>query len=187
MLCEVTIIYQLNYFTIPIPWFVYRSFVTPQSGKSPETSTLLQGQVASYVTAIRGLSFNPNSLTNLKNLNFLLNSGKLKQLSNIVIWYDVLNNSLTPHPSKGNSPLTTCQLTELLRQHRGRIAALIYCQRIGTTYIEFELSQTGCLVINVKSHLLSKRRRVAFSQVIRQLHPLYLGMGSFSHHKRQLS
>ena len=128
-------------------------------------------QVASYVTAIRRLSFNPNSRTKLKHLNFLLNLGKLKQLSNIVIWHDIFNNSLTPHPSNGNSPLSTFQLIEHLGQHRERIAALIYCQRIGTTCYEFELRRTGVLVINVKRHLLSKIRRVAFSQEIRHLDP----------------
>ena len=89
-----------------------------------------QRQVVSYVEAIRGLAFNLNSRKKLKNSNFLLNSGKLRQLSNIAIWHDVLNNRMTPHPSNMNSPLTTFQLIELSGQHGERNAAL-FCQRLG--------------------------------------------------------
>ena len=108
----------------------------------------------------------------LENLIFPLNSGKLKQLSNIVILHDVSNNSVAPNLSNRNSPLSTLQLIEILRQQRERIVSLIYCQRIGTTCIGFELRQTCNLVTNVKKHLRSKRRRLAFSEEIRQLHPL---------------
>ena len=117
-----------------------------------------QRQVASHVTAIRGLLFNPRSQTKLNNFNFLLSSGKLEQLSNIVIWHDVLKNSVTPHPSNENSPLSTFQLIKILGQHGDCIAALFYCQRSGTTCIQFEFRQTGILVIDAKRHLLFKRR-----------------------------
>ena len=139
--------------------------------KAQEREPCYQRQVASYVTAIRGLLFNPNLRTKVKNLNFQLNSGKLNQLSNIVIWHDVVNNTVTLHSATRNSPLTTFQLIEHLGQHRDCVAALIYRRRSFTTCIEFELRQTGIQVINFKKHLLSTRRRVAFSQEIRQLHP----------------
>ena len=128
-------------------------------------------KIASYVTALSGLSLNPNFKRKVR--NFFLNSGNLKQLSNIGIWHEVLNNSVTPHPSNGNSPLSTFQLIEILRQHRERIAAPKSCRRIGTICIEFELRQTGILVLNVKRHLLSEKRetrRLAFSEEMRQLH-----------------
>lgn len=128
-------------------------------------------QFASSVTTIRGLTFNPKSKDILKNLNFLLGSGKLRRVSGLVIWHDVLNNSVTSHPSNNYQPLSPDQLVEVLKKHRHRISALVYCKRFGAPSFEFKLREAGVLVIDVKRHLLSKRRRVTVSEDIQQVHP----------------
>ena len=160
----------------PFHDLLYWSFVTPQSGKSPEASTLLP-TLKLHLTSQLSEDYLSTLIRerNLKTWSFSWFRENSSSCQIFVIWHDVLKNSVTPHPSSGNRPLTSFQLIKLLGQRRERFAALIFCQRTGTTCIEFELRQTGILVINVKKHLLSKRLRMAFSQEIRQLH-LFVAM-----------
>ena len=47
------------------------------------------------VTAIPGLSFNPNSRNAENNIRKVWHKGQLKDRSDFVIWYDALKNSIT--------------------------------------------------------------------------------------------
>ena len=90
----------------------------------------------------------------------------------------------------GNSQLTNFQTIELelLKQHRKRIATLIYCRRIGTTCIEFELRQTCILVINVRKTLAFQETSGGIlSTKTTATSFCSNGIGSFSNHKSQLS
>ena len=49
------------------------------------------------VTAISGLSLNPLSSNPLKNLQNLLRKGSLAKQQNLIIWHDIINNSLSVH------------------------------------------------------------------------------------------
>ena len=44
----------------------------------------------------------------------------------LVIWHDVVNNSLSPHRSKNNKPLTPLHLIAVLEEYQERIEAIVY-------------------------------------------------------------
>ena len=50
----------------------------------------------------------------------------------IIIWHDVINNSLTPHSSNYYNPLSTEDLVHTLSALPCDIVAIIYCQRAGS-------------------------------------------------------
>ena len=57
--------------------------------------------LAKFVTAVSSMSLNPNTFPKrpLIDLSHLLERGYLRQNTNLVIWHDVINNSLTKHQS----------------------------------------------------------------------------------------
>ena len=63
---------------------------------------------------IRGLSFKSANLElrkeEFKDLNYLLTKGKLKTANNIVLWHDIVSNSINSHKSYRN---TACRIDEL--------------------------------------------------------------------------
>ena len=76
----------------------------------------------------------------------------------IIIWHDVINNSLTPHSSNFNNPLSPTALIQELRALPCDIAAIIYCQRTGSPDV-FQLLRQTFLVISPVRHLLSHRKQ----------------------------
>ena len=68
-----------------------------------------------------GLSFCHKN--RLKNLIHLLTCGYLKTRSNIIIWHDTINNTITAHPSNANTPCSTEQLISTLATYKDRLAA----------------------------------------------------------------
>ena len=56
---------------------------------------LIKRELKPKVTTIPGLTFNPRAKP-LKNLRNLLEKGCLKDVRDIIIWHDVLNNTITP-------------------------------------------------------------------------------------------
>lgn len=111
------------------------------------------------IIAVPSLSLNPNVKSPLKNLSFLLENGSLKTKSNLVIWHDVLNNSLTSHKSNNFSPASPHELVRILSKYRSRIAALVYCQRLNAPYIFNILRSSNFIVIRVNKNLTSRRRQ----------------------------
>ena len=53
----------------------------------------------------KSLSFNHNSRNKLKNVQLLLDRGILQHRSDVVIWYDVISNSITPYHSNNDTAL----------------------------------------------------------------------------------
>ena len=47
--------------------------------------------------ASKGLSLNPNSIHKLLNLELLLERGKLCEAKDIILWHDVLNDTIAKH------------------------------------------------------------------------------------------
>ena len=76
----------------------------------------------------------------------------------IIIWHDLINNSLTPHSCNLNNPLSpTASIQELLALLCD-FAAIVYCQRKGSPDV-FQLLRQSFLVISPVRHLLSHRKQ----------------------------
>ena len=113
------------------------------------------------------------NLTTIPGLHLVENSAKypnktvqfqLKFLRNqhspkpeVVIWHDVINNSITPHSSNYNNPLDTQQLILVLQKLPVKIKAIVYCQREGAPDIFPELNR-NFLTIHVVKETLSDRK-----------------------------
>ena len=87
----------------------------------------------------------------------------------IIIWHDVKNNSLTPHSSNFNNPLSPTALIQALPCD---IAAIIYCQRTGSPDV-FQLLRQSFLVITPVRHLLSHGKQHN-PDLVRQYRVLHL-------------
>ena len=76
----------------------------------------------------------------------------------IIIWHDVNNNSLTPHSSNFNNPLSPTAFIQELSALPCDIAAIVYCQRKGSPDV-FQLLRQSFLVISPVRQLLSHRKQ----------------------------
>ena len=66
-------------------------------------------------------------------------SKDLKDKKVIVIWHDVLNNSISKHDSNNFRALSVLDQIETLKNLQDKLCALVYCQRNGTPFIFEEL------------------------------------------------
>ena len=123
---------------------------------------------------IKGLSFNPNAVNKLKILqNLLSGRGVLARKQKIIIWHDVINNTISKHRSNRDTECSISKLKEILIEFRHRIEAIIYCRRGGTNDIWNELIQTRIPIVDVKRKLLSHRKSntQAVRDDLEQVHP----------------
>ena len=105
------------------------------------------------VYALPGLSFNPNALKVRKTAQFQL-SHFFHDKKRLVIWHDVLNNSLSRHRSNNNKPLTRSQLISVVENYQERIEAIVYCPREGT-----QLKRSTLVTIHLVKDLVSRRKQ----------------------------
>ena len=131
------------------------------------------------ITAIPGLSLNlraSNQITVLQNLLV----GKLKNYR-ILIWHDVINNSLTPHSSNNNNPCTVKELVVILKGIKNRVTAIVHCRRKfkGKLLLDISerLAETGIRIIEVKRQLIqliSRRKNSdpAYLHELAELQPM---------------
>ena len=91
-------------------------------------------------------------------LRFRSHTNKHQSRIKIIIWHDVINNSLTPHYSNFNNPLSPTAVIQELRALPCDIAAVVYCQRKGSPDV-FQLLRQSFLVISPVCHLLSHRKQ----------------------------
>ena len=129
--------------------------------------------------AIRGLSFNTSSNSRFKVLQNL-RRGPLARKQNIVIWHDVISNSLSKHQSNNYTSLSPEELIQLLFEFRNRIRAIVYVQRSGSPNILKELFSSGILILDAQNKLLSQRKRRTPS-VIRALSSVHPSLALDSH------
>ena len=115
-------------------------------------------------------------------LSLLLEKGFLKNRVDIVCWHDVIINSITPHKSNGNQPLSVEQLLEILRKHPQKFAAIIYCQRFGTPNISDKLRTLNMLIVDVKKKFLSKRKQKHLQSQTKLRNFTLAGAGMKFHH-----
>lgn len=123
--------------------------------------------------AVSGLSFVPYAEKTYTRAQEFLNSSQAQGRTDIVVWHDAINNSLTPHRNNSNRPLQVNELVHILSSFKPQIAAIIYVRRDGTVDNFEELKATGIIVINAYKKLLSLRKQKDhfFKKELVKLHP----------------
>ena len=117
-----------------------------------------QKRVSQSCLAIPGLSFNHNAVNVRKTCQYQLDHYLLNR-TDIVIWHDAVNNSISRHRSNNFNALTPNQLKKILLKYIRNIYAIVYCKRVGTEDIYSKLKESGILVINIVTDLISRRKQ----------------------------
>ena len=114
------------------------------------------------ILSIPGLSLNPNTKNPRKKVQNLL-SKDLPEKTDIVIWHDVLNNSISKHESNNFRPLTVSQLLDIVKTFENKLRALVYCHRFRTPNILLNLKEiektTNIKVFSVVDDFISTRKQ----------------------------
>ena len=105
-----------------------------------------------------GLSLNCRAKNQKKVLQNLLETD-LKGQSEIVIWHDVINNSLSKHKSNRKKPLKVPELLKVLEDLQDKVSALVYCHRYRTPDIFDILSQQSIPVLSIVRDFTSDRKQ----------------------------
>ena len=114
----------------------------------------LQDHYKKGIYALPGLSFNPNALKVRKTAQFQL-SNFFRDKKRLVVWHDVVNNSLSRHRSNNNKSLTPSQLIEVLEKYQECIEAIVYCPREGTPDIYNQLKRSTLVTIHLVKDIVS--------------------------------
>ena len=127
-----------------------------------ETLTADEDHFKDKIYTIPGLSLNPNTKNPRKIVQNLL-SKDLKDKNNIVIWHDVLNNSISRHDSNNFCALSESELVEILKSIQKKLSALVYCHRFRTSEI-FEPLKTletdlDIKVFNIVKNFISPKKQ----------------------------
>ena len=112
-------------------------FIIAASSLDHALKTLTLEEQTSYndkIFSIPGLSLNKNTRNPKKIVQNLL-PADVKEKKNIVIWHNVLNNSISRHDSNNFQALTVPQLIDELKAIQDKLCALVYCQRYRTPYV----------------------------------------------------
>ena len=123
--------------------------------------------------SVPGLSFNDKAINRHKILQNLLTRGSLSKVNNIIIWHDVINNSISPHRSNNYQPSSIDQLIENLLLFKDRFKAIVYCRRLGTGNIKRRLFSSQIIIIDAVRKLIShkKSKDSTILSDLRQEHP----------------
>ena len=127
-----------------------------------------QDKLADPVHSFPGLNLDPSTS------NYCLDYLTSTPLRNckVVLWHDLLNNTTTSHPKKGNIPQTIEELIATLKTIPN-LFCVVTCQRKGAPYIfDYLLNSLDCYVIDVTKHIISASERIDESLIAeyRKLH-----------------
>ena len=114
-------------------------------------------QFLPHISAVTVLSLNRNTVNPQKNLANLLS--RAPQLRQIVVWHEVISNTIASHHTNNYSACSTEGLIAVLKEFN--INAFIYCQRRGIPDIKSQLISSGVLVFPITKFLMSKKKRKA--------------------------
>ena len=91
---------------------------------------------------------------------------------NLIIWHDVINNSISAHESNRYRKLEVEELVPILEKYASRIQALVYCHRKRTSNIYQDLLDTNIRVLSIETDLLSKRKQkdTRYQQDLKAVH-----------------
>ena len=119
-----------------------------------ELQIKLRKQLRELVHAGPGFSLNPESVNKSKDVYNYLKSKELRN-TRIILWHDLVNNTITPHKSNNYQPQSVNQLVASLRSLTN-LCGMVYCQRIGSPNIFEDLRTLDCPIIQVTTDTLSK-------------------------------
>ena len=124
------------------------------------------------IIAIRGLSLNPKSISPPKILQKLLKKGFLES-KKVIIWHDVVSNSLSKHRSNRDNLCEIDKLLEILTGLKQNIEAILYCRRLGSPNLFQQLKETSIFILDVRRRLTSttQRSNPDFSADLAAIHP----------------
>ena len=134
---------------------------------TPENQNALKEKVYS----IPGLSLNINAKNPKKVVQNLIEKD-FKDEKELIIWHDVINNSICKHKSNFYRALSVIDLINVLKSYQHRIRALVYCQRNRTPDIFLQLKETNILVLNIEKDFISLRKQkdLDYLQNLKALH-----------------
>ena len=107
--------------------------------------------------ALPGLGFNPNAVKVQKTAQFQL-SQFYHDKKRLVIWHDVVNNSMSLHRSISKMPLTPSELIIELENYQNRIAVIVYLPREGTPDITAQLKRRALSTIHIVKVIVSRSK-----------------------------
>ena len=114
------------------------------------------------IFSVPGLSLNVNTKNPKKIVQNLL-SKEFPEKTDIVIWHDVLNNSIPRHESNKFSPLPVSQLLDILKSFENKLRAVVYCHRFRTPNILLNLKEikktTNIKVFSIVDDFISTRKQ----------------------------
>ena len=112
---------------------------------------------------IPDLSLNPNTKNPRKIVQNLLSKDLKEGKYIIVIWHDVLNNSISRHGSNDFRALSVSELIENLKSLQDRLSALVYCHRYRTQDISEQLkvleTYLDIKVFNIVKDFISPKKQ----------------------------
>ena len=77
---------------------------------------------------------------------------------NIIIWHDVINNSLSKHRSNSDNPLTRESIIEVLKEYKNHYQPLFTYTIKKNPNVYRRLVETGIKTTDVTKHLISKSK-----------------------------
>ena len=119
-----------------------------------ELQIKLREQLRRLVHAAPGLSLNPESVNKSKDVYNYLKTEELRN-TRIILWHDLINNTITPHKSNNYQPQSVNQLVASLKSLTN-LFGIVYCQRTGSPNIFEDLRTLDCPIIQVTTDILSK-------------------------------
>ena len=117
-----------------------------------------QNRYTSTVFSLPGLSLNPFAVNYRKTVQYQLDN-VFRHKSDIIIWHDAINNSLTSHRTNNYRELALRELATVLEQYQDRLKAIVYCPRNGAPNIFGLVKQTSIVTLHVITDLVSKRKQ----------------------------
>ena len=117
-----------------------------------------QNRYTSTVFSLPDLSLNPFAANYRKTVQYQLDN-VFRHRSDIIIWHDAINNSLTSHRTNNYRELALPELATVLEHFQDRLKAIVYCPRNGAPNIFGFLKQTSIVTLHVITDLVSKRKQ----------------------------
>ena len=117
-----------------------------------------QNRYTSTVFSLPGLSLNPFAVNYRKSVQYQLDN-VFRHKSDIIIWHDAINNSLTSHRTNNYRKLALLELATVIEHYQDSLKAIVYCPRNGAPNIFGFLKQTSIVTLHVITDLVSKRKQ----------------------------
>ena len=124
--------------------------------------------------SLRGLTFNWNAKNPLKVLQNLLTGRSIPARKyNVIIWHDIINNSISKHRSNNYRAISVEKLLQILRDFSRRIEAVVYYRREGAPDLFRKMLESKITIEDVESKLLSHRKNKDFRVLhnLKRTHP----------------